>query len=67
MLKNNVIEDTKKVVKYLTNKQAWDYEFIRYSNYRKMIANICGYSKVYFIRKIFLYMPEQELFIKKKN
>ena len=43
MLKNNVIEDTKKVVKYLTNKQAWDYEFIRYSNYRKMIANICGY------------------------
>tara|TARA_R110002167_G_scaffold215030_1_gene419747 strand:- start:462 stop:743 length:282 start_codon:yes stop_codon:yes gene_type:complete len=67
MLKNNVIKDTKKVVEYLTKKQAWEHGYIRYSNYRKMIAYVCGYNKVYFIRKIFLYMVEEELFIRKKT
>jgi len=67
MITINVDDEVEKVSSYLNKKQAWTYGFIRYSIYRKMIVHITGYTKLYFIRKIFLKMIELNLFIKKKT
>lgn len=56
-----------KVSKYLNKKEAWQYGYIRYSSFRKMIAHITKHKKLYFIRKIFLKMIELNLFIKQKT
>ena len=48
-----VLKDVEKVKNYLIKKQAWDYNYIRYSIFRKMIKHVTGHTKLYFIRKIF--------------
>jgi hypothetical protein len=63
----NLIDNVNLVVKYLNRKQAWNWGFIRYSIFRKLITNVTGYSRLYYIRKIFLYMVEQEYFLKQKT
>tara|TARA_R110000824_G_scaffold107902_2_gene254610 strand:- start:677 stop:958 length:282 start_codon:yes stop_codon:yes gene_type:complete len=67
MITIDVDAEVAKVTAYLNKKQAWGYGFIRYSIYRKMIVHITGYTKLYFIRKIFLKMIELNLFIKQKT
>lgn len=67
MITINVDEDVEKVKQYLNKKEAWDYGYIRYSSFRKMIAHITKHKKLYFIRKIFLKMLELNLFIKQKT
>tara|TARA_R110001606_G_scaffold216877_2_gene364796 strand:- start:870 stop:1151 length:282 start_codon:yes stop_codon:yes gene_type:complete len=67
MISIDVDAEVIKVTKYLDKKQAWDYGYIRYSVYRKMIVNITKHTKLYFIRKIFLKMIELNLFIKQKT
>ena len=63
----NLIDNVNLVVKYLKRKQAWKWQFIRYSIFRKLITFVTGYSRLYYIRKIFLYMVENEYFIKEKT
>ena len=63
----NLIDNVNLVVKYLKRKQAWKWQFIRYSIFRKLITHVTGYSRLYYIRKIFLYLVENEYFIKKKQ
>jgi len=63
----NLIDNVNLVVKYLKRKQAWKWQFIRYSIFRKLITHVTGYSRLYYIRKIFLYLVENEYFIKKKT
>jgi len=63
----NLIDNVQKVVKYLKRKQANKWGFIRYSIFRKLITFVTGYSRLYYIRKIFLYLVENEYFIKKKT
>ena len=67
MITIDVDKEVEKVKNYLDKKQAWSYGFIRYSVFRKMIVHISGYTKLYFIRKIFLKMIEEKLFIKQKT
>jgi len=67
MITIDVDKEVEKVKNYLDKKQAWSYGFIRYSVFRKMIVHITGYTKLYFIRKIFLKMIEEKLFIKQKT
>ena len=67
MITIDVDRELEKVKNYLDKKQAWGYGFIRYSVFRKMIVHITGYTKLYFIRKIFLKMIEEKLFIKQKT
>tara|TARA_R110000744_G_scaffold174407_2_gene293230 strand:- start:572 stop:853 length:282 start_codon:yes stop_codon:yes gene_type:complete len=67
MITINVEDEVIKVTNYLDKKRAWDYGYIRYSVFRKMIVNITKHSKLYFIRKIFLKMIELNLFIKQKT
>ena len=56
-----------KVKNYLNKKQAWQYGYIRYSIFRKMIRHVTGHNKLYFIRKIFIQMTNENLFNKKKT
>ena len=63
----NLIYNVDLVVKYLKRKQAWKWQYIRYSIFRKLITHVTGYSRLYYIRKIFLYMVENEYFIKEKT
>tara|TARA_R110000772_G_scaffold83360_1_gene176385 strand:+ start:1083 stop:1370 length:288 start_codon:yes stop_codon:yes gene_type:complete len=56
-----------KITNYLIKKQAWDYNYIKYSQIKKMISYITKIKKTYILRKIFLSMVDQEIFNKKKN
>ena len=67
MISINVDKEVEKVTHYLNKKEAWQYGFIRYSIFRKMIVHITKHKKLYFIRKIFLKMIELNLFIKEKT
>ena len=62
-----LIDEVNKVVKYLKRKEGWKWGYIRYSIFRKTITFVTGYTRLYYIRKIFLYMVDHELFIKKKT
>jgi len=63
----NLIDNVNIVVKYLKRKQAHKWGYIRYSIFRKLITNVTGYNRLYYIRKIFLYLVENEYFIKQKT
>ncbi len=55
------------VVNYLKKKKAYEYGFIKYSNFKKLISHITKINKSYHIRKIFLVLGNEGYFIKKKN
>jgi len=54
------------VVKYLMRKEAWKYGFLRYNLFKKMIKHIIKINNNYEIRRLFLYLVEEDIFIKKK-
>ena len=56
-----------KIISYLTKKECWNYGFIKYSQIKKTISYITKIKTVYIIRKLFLYLVEQDIFIKKQN
>lgn len=66
-VKINLVTNKSKVVKYLTRKEAWCYGFIRYNQLKKMISHITKINSNYEIRRLFLYLVEEGIFIKKKN
>tara|TARA_R110000851_G_scaffold283980_1_gene437553 strand:+ start:505 stop:798 length:294 start_codon:yes stop_codon:yes gene_type:complete len=65
--KLNIDRETDKLIEYYTKKKAWDYGYIKYSIVKQSIKHVTGINKIYLIRKIFLYMIEQGIFIKKQN
>jgi len=65
-VKINLVTNKSKVVKYLTRKEAWSYGFIRYNQLKKMISHITKINSNYEIRRLFLYLVEEGIFIKKK-
>ncbi len=65
LIKINVENESKKVIEYLLNKQAHNLGFIRYSQFKKMIVYISKIKSLYQIRKIFLHLVENKIFIKK--
>ena len=65
--KLNIDRETDKIIEYYTKKKAWDYGYIKYSIVKQSIKHVTGINKIYLIRKIFLYMIEQGIFIKKQN
>ena len=67
MKKQNLNKDSDKVIEYLNKKSIWNSGFIRYSIFRKIISYVCNIKTTYLIRKIFLHLIEQQLFIKKKT
>ena len=56
-----------KILKYFNRKEVWSYGYIRYNIFKKIILHITKISNNYDLRKIFLYLLDQDLFIKKKN
>ena len=56
-----------KVVKYLTRKEAWNYGFLRYNLFKKMIRHIIKSNNNYEIRRLFLYLVDEDIFIKQKT
>lgn len=55
------------IIKYFNKKEAWDYEFQRYSVIKKSIIYVTKLKKIYLIRKLFLLLVEEGYFIKKQN
>ena len=56
-----------KVVKALEKKKAYNFGFIRYSVFKKIIIFTTKIKNNYLLRKIFLKMIDKELIIKEKN
>ena len=55
------------IINYLTKKEWWDHGYIKYSNIKKSITYITKIKKIYIIRKIFLSLVENDIFLKKQN
>ena len=55
------------IIKVLKKKKASEYGFIKYSNFKKLISHISNIKKQYIVRKIFLELLDDSIFIKKKN
>ena len=58
---------TEKVFNYMTRKQIWTHGFIRYNILKKMIKFITKINNNYELRKLFLFMVENEVFLKRKT
>lgn len=58
---------TEKVFNYMKRKQIWSHGFIRYNILKKMIGFITKLENNYEIRKLFLYMVENGIFLKRKT
>ena len=58
---------TEKVIKYMTRKCIWSHGFIRYNILKKMIKFITKLNNNYELRKLFLFMVDNEVFLKKKT
>ncbi len=56
-----------KVIKYMVRKEIWSHGFIRYNILKKMIKFITKINNNYELRKLFLYMLEKEIFLKRKT
>ncbi len=56
-----------KVIKYMIRKEIWSHGFIRYNILKKMIKFITKINNNYELRKLFLYMLEKEIFLKRKT
>jgi hypothetical protein len=66
-LKLNLEALKEKVVKYMTRKQIWTHGYIRYNILKKMISFITKLKNNYEIRKLFIYLVEQKVFLKQKT
>ena len=67
LVKSDLPPLKEKILKYFNRKEVWSYEFIRYNIFKKIISHITKISNNYDLRKIFLYLLDQDLFLKKKN
>ncbi len=66
-LKLDLQAHKEKVVKYMTRTQIWSHGFIRYNILKKMIAFITKLKNNYEIRKLFIYLVDQRVFLKQKT
>tara|TARA_R110000822_G_scaffold213446_1_gene348682 strand:+ start:115 stop:402 length:288 start_codon:yes stop_codon:yes gene_type:complete len=66
-VKINLLTNKSKVIKYLTRKEVWVHGFLRYNQLKKMISHITKINSNYELRRLFLYLVEEGVFIKKKN
>ena len=60
-------KQSEKIIAYLTKKKAWEFDFIKYSQIKKTIMFITKIKKTYIIRKLFLQLVDDKIFLKKKN
>mgnify|MGYP003677407450 FL=1 len=67
LVKSDLPPLKEKILKYFNRKEVWSYEFIRYNIFKKIISHITKISNNYDLRKIFLYLLDQDLFLKKKT
>ena len=58
---------TEKVKAYMNRKEVWSHGFIRYNILKKMIKFITKLNNNYELRKLFLYMVENDVFLKRKT
>ena len=66
-LKLDLESHKEKVIKYMIRKEIWTHGFIRYNILKKMIKFITKINNNYELRKLFLYMLEKEVFLKRKT
>ena len=56
-----------KVIAYMKRKEIWTHGYIRYSLFKKMIQHITKINNNYELRKLFLYLVDEGVFLKKKT
>ena len=67
IMKINIQREADKISLYLTKKEAWKYGYIRYSQFKNIIIHITKIKSTYLLRKLFLYLVDTGIFIKRKN
>jgi len=67
LIKVNLERECEKIINYLDKKKAWELGFIRYNLFKRMIIHITKIKSLYSVRKIFLHLVADEIFLKKKN
>ena len=66
-LKLDLQSHKEKVVKYMKRKEIWSHGYIRYNILKKMIRFITKLTNNYEIRKVFLYLLDEGVFLKQKT
>lgn len=56
-----------KIVAYMTRKEIWSHDYIRYNLFKKMISHITKLNNNYELRQIFLFLVSEGVFLKRKN
>jgi len=57
----------KKIVNYLIKKKVWEHGYVKYSTLKRMIIYITKLERQYIIRKLFITLVDDGVFIKRKN
>ena len=57
----------KKIVKYLTRKEFWSHGYLKYNLLKRKIGFITKTENNYELRKLILYLVDENIFIKKKT
>ena len=57
----------KKIQKYLTRKEFWSHNYLKYNLLKRKIGYIIKNENNYELRKLILYLVDEGIFIKKKT
>jgi len=57
----------KKIEKYLTRKEFWTHNYLKYNLLKRKIGFIIKSANNYELRKLILYLVDEGVFIKKKT
>tara|TARA_R110001632_G_scaffold72816_4_gene168032 strand:- start:1619 stop:1906 length:288 start_codon:yes stop_codon:yes gene_type:complete len=65
--KTDLEKQKKKIVKYLTRKEFWSHGYLKYNLLKRKIGFITKTENNYELRKLILYLVDEDIFIKKKT
>ena len=57
----------KQIKQYFIKKKIWEHGFVKYSTLKRMIVHITKLERQYIIRKLFITLTDEGVFLKKKN
>tara|TARA_R110001592_G_scaffold224784_1_gene480500 strand:+ start:509 stop:787 length:279 start_codon:yes stop_codon:yes gene_type:complete len=58
---------SRQIVDYMYTKDASTFGYIKYSNFKRLISYVLNNHNNYELRKIFLYLIQEDYIIKQKN
>jgi len=65
--KNDIEIKSEIAYDYLINKEYWRFEYLKYCIFKRTIAHAIETDSEYILRKVFMYLVDNDFVVKKKN